>query len=108
MQLQFFTELILYECSVGGYIKTVSHHFHPLPGHHIESNEVSASLAGEVFMMSEGSAECEWIRQSPQFVQTTYHPINLLALMTADSATHLDPSIVCVDAKSAHDHLFRK
>ena len=43
-------------------VKTVPHHFHPSPGHHIESNEACpASWAWAVFMMSEGLTECEWI-----------------------------------------------
>ena len=80
---------------------------------HRVKQSVSASPAGEVSMMSEGLAECErtrefWNLQSTEIatrpctddIQFNFPP--KVAVMKADSAIHLDPSIVCmVDAKSA-------
>ena len=83
---------------------------------------VSASLAGEVFMMREGLAEFEWISGVLESaVHQDYEPsshrrtsISLqveptVTVMKADSHLEIDPSTVCViDAKSAFDHLVRE
>ena len=82
---------------------------------HRVKRSVSASLAGEVFMMSEGLAECEWI--SGVLESAVYHyyepsshrrksvslPVEpTVTVMKADSRLQIDPSTVCViDAKSA-------
>ena len=63
-------------------------------------------------MMSEGLAECEWIRGVLESaVHRDYDRCNFpptVTVIKADSAIHLDPSIVCiVDAKGACDHLIR-
>ena len=69
---------------------------------------VSASLAGEVSMMSEGLAECEWIRgvlepavyrdceRRPCTDDVQFNFLPTVTVMKANSATHFDPSIVCV------------
>ena len=89
---------------------------------HKVKRSVSASLAGEVFMMSEGLAECEWISGVLESaVYQDYEPslhwrksISLpvapsVTVMKADSHLQIDPSTVCViDAKSAFDHLVRE
>ena len=79
---------------------------HLWSGHHIDSN-------GDVSMMSEGLAECEWIRGVLEsavhrdYDQCNFPPI--VTVMKADSAIHLDPSIVCiVNATSALDQLSRE
>ena len=83
---------------------------------------VSASLVGEVFMMSEGLAVCEWISGVLESaVYQDYEPslhrrksISLpveptVTVMKADRHLQIDPSKVCViDAKSAFDHLVRE
>ena len=88
---------------------------------HKVKRSVSASLAGEVFMMSEGLAECEWISgvlESAvcQDCEPSLHRRKSISLpaeptvtvMKADSHLQIDPSTVCViDAKSAFDHLVR-
>ena len=80
---------------------------------------VSASSAGEVFMMSEGLADCEWISgvlesAVHQDSEPSLHrrkskslPIEpTVTVMKADSRLQIVPSTVCViDAKSAFDHL---
>ena len=90
------------------------------PSHKV-NRSVSASLAGEVFMKSEGLAECEWISGVLESaVYQDYEPslhrrksISLpveptVTVMKADSHLQSDPSTVCViDAKSAFDHLLR-
>ena len=89
---------------------------------HKMKRSVSASSAGEVFMMSEGLAECEWI--SGVLVSAVYQdyepslhrqksvslPVEpTVTVMKADSHLQVDPSTVCViDAKSAFDHLVRE
>ena len=89
---------------------------------HKVKRSVSASLAGEVFMMSEGLAECEWISgvlESAvyQDYEPSLHrrksispPVDpTVTVMKADSHLQIDPSTVCViDAKSAFDHLVRE
>ena len=89
---------------------------------HKVKRSVSASLAGEVFMMSEGLAECGWISGVLESaVYQDYEPslhrrksISLpveptVTVMKADSHLQIDPSTVCViDAKSAFDHLVRE
>ena len=88
---------------------------------HRVQRSVSASLAGEVFMMSEGLAECEWISGVLESaVYQEYEPslhrrksISLpieptVTVMKVDSHLQVDPSTVCViDAKSVFDHLVR-
>ena len=80
---------------------------------------VSAFLAGEVFMMSERLAECEWISGVLESaVHQDYEPslhrrksisLPAVTVMKADSHLQIDPSTVCViDAKSAFDHLVRE
>ena len=96
---------------------------HPCPGRRTEvKRSVSASLAGEVFMMSEGLAESEWISGVLEStVYEDYEPslhrrksISLpvgptVTAMKADSHLQIDPSTACViDAKSAFDHLVRE
>ena len=89
---------------------------------HKVKRSVSASLAGEVFMMSEGLAECECI--SGVLESAVYQDYELLlhrrksislpveptvTVMKADNHLQIDPSTVCViDAKSAFDHLVRE
>ena len=89
---------------------------------HKVKRSVSASLAGEVFMMSEGLAECEWIScVLESAVYQDYEPslhrrksISLpveptVTVMKADSHLQIDPSTVCVvDTNSAFDHLVRE
>ena len=89
---------------------------------HKVKRSVSASLAGEVFMMSEGLAECEWISGVLESaVYQDYEPslhrrksVSIpveptVTVMKADSHLQIDPSTVCViDAKSAFDHLVRE
>ena len=89
---------------------------------HKVKRTVSASLAGEVFMMSGGLAECEWISGVLESaVYQDYEPslhrrksISLpvestVTVMKADSHLQIDASTVCViDAKSAFDHLVRE
>ena len=89
---------------------------------HKVKRSVSASLAGEVFMMSEGLAECEWISGVLESaVYQDYEPslhrrksVSLpveptVTVMEADSHLQIDPSTVCViDANSAFDHLVRE
>ena len=89
---------------------------------HKVKRSVSASLAGEVFMMSEGLAECEWISgvlESAlyQDYEPSLHRRKSILLpaeptvtvMKADSHLQIDPSTVCViDQKSAFDHLVRE
>ena len=89
---------------------------------HYVKRSVSASLAGEVFMMSEGLAECEWISGVLESaVYQDYEPLlhrrksislpvePTVTVMKADSHLQIDPSTVCViDAKSAFDHLVRE
>ena len=87
-----------------------------------QSETKSASLAGEVFMMSEGLAESEWISgvlESAvcQDYEPSLHRRKSISLpveptatvMKADSHLQIDPYSVCViDAKSAFDHLVRE
>ena len=89
---------------------------------HKVKRSVSASLVGEVFMMSEGLVECQWI--SGVLESTVYQdyepslhrrraisiPVEpTVTVMKADSHLQVDPSTVCViDAKSAFDHLARE
>ena len=89
---------------------------------HKVKRSVSASLAGEVFMMSEGLAECEWISgvlesavyqdyepslHRRKSISITVEPT--VTVMKADSRLQVDPSMVCViDAKSAFDHVARE
>ena len=88
---------------------------------HKVKRSVSASLAGEVFMMSEGLAECEWIsgvlesavcqdyEPSLHRLKSISLPEETVTVMKADSHLQIDPSTVCViDAKSAFDHLVRE
>ena len=84
---------------------------------HKVKRSVSASLAGEVFMMSEGLAECEWISgvlesavyQDYEHSLPRRKSITPPAVMKADSHLQIDPSTVCaIDAKSAFDHLVRE
>ena len=89
---------------------------------HKVKRSVSASLAGEIFMMSEGLAECEWISGVLESaVYQDYEPslhrrksISLpveptVTVVKADSHLQIDPSTVCIiDAKSAFDHLVRE
>ena len=77
---------------------------------------------GKSFIISEGSAECEWIRgvlESAVYRDNglrlhRHRSINLpneptLTVMKADRAFHFAPSTVCiVDAKSALDHFMRE
>ena len=76
---------------------------------HKVKRSVSSSLAGEVFMMSEGRAECEWISgvlESAVFqdYEPSLHRRKSLSLpveptvtvMKADSHLQIDPSTVCV------------
>ena len=96
---------------------------HPMSwSSHKVKRSVSASLAGEVSMMSEGLAECEWISGVLESaVYQDYEPslhrrksISLpveptVTVMKADSHLQIDPSTVCViDAKSVFDHLVRE
>ena len=80
---------------------------------HKVKRSVSASLGGEVFMMSEGLAECEWISGVLESaVYQDYEPslhrrksksllvAPTVTVMKADSHLQIDPSTVCViDAK---------
>ena len=89
---------------------------------HKVKRSVSASLAGEVFMMSEGLAECEWISgvlESAVYQdhEPSLHPRKSISIpveptvtvMKADSRLQVDPSTVWViDAKCAFDHLARE
>ena len=89
---------------------------------HKVKRSVSASLAGEVFMMSEGLAECEWISgvmesavcqdNEPSLHRRKLAPFPAeptVTVMKADSLLQVDPSTVCViDAKSAFYHLIRE
>ena len=89
---------------------------------HKVKQSVSASLAGEVFMMSEGLAEREWISgvlESAvyQDYEPSLHrrksissPVDpTVTVMKADSHLQVDPSTVCViDAESAFGHLVRE
>ena len=89
--------------------------------HKVKRN-VSASLAGEVFMMSAWLAESDWISGVLESaVCQDYEPslhrrksISLpveptVTIMKADSHLQVDPSTVCViDAKSALDRLVRE
>ena len=82
---------------------------------HKVKRSVSASLAGEVFMMSEGLAECEWISGVLESAVYQYYEPSLhrrksislpaqptVTVMKADSHLQIDPSTVCViDAKCA-------
>ena len=76
---------------------------------HKVKRSVSASLAGEVFMMSEGLAECEWINGvlESAVYQDYEHSLHrrksislpvepTVTVMKADSHLHIDPSTVCV------------
>ena len=76
---------------------------------HKVKRSVSASLAGEVFMVSEGLAECEWISGVLESaVYQDYEPslhrrksISLpvkptVTVKKADSHLQVDPSTVCV------------
>ena len=98
-------------------------HVTPCPGRRTKvKRSVSASLAGEVFMISEGLAECEWISgvlESAvyQDYEPTLHRRKSISLpeeptvtvMKANSHLQIDQSTVCViDAKSAFDHLVRE
>ena len=79
---------------------------------HKVKRSVSASLAGEVCMMSEGLAECEWIsRVLESAVYQDYEPslhwrksISLpvveptVTVMKVDSHLQVDPSTVCVSS----------
>ena len=69
---------------------------------------VSASLAGEVFMMSEGLVECEWSSDVLESAIYQYYEPSLhrrestplpaeptVAVMKADSRLQVDPSSVC-------------
>ena len=89
---------------------------------HKVKRSVSASQAGEVFMMSGGLAESEWISgvlESAlcQDYEPSLHRRKSMSLpveptvtvMKADSHLQIDPSTVCViDAESAFDHLVRE
>ena len=89
---------------------------------HKVKRSVSASLAGEVFMMSEGLAECEWISgvlesavyqdYEPSLHRRKSLPLPVeptVTVMKADSHLQVDPSTVClIDAKSAFDHVVRE
>ena len=89
---------------------------------HKVQRSVSASLAGDVFMMSEGLAECEWISGvlESAVYQDYEHSLHrrkskslpiepTVTVMKADSHLHIGPSTVCViDAKSAFDHRVRE
>ena len=76
---------------------------------HKVKRSVSASLAGEVFMMCEGLAECEWISgvlesAVHQDHEPSLHRRKSISLpveptvtgMKADSQLQIDPSTVCV------------
>ena len=78
---------------------------------HKVKRSVSASLAGEVFMMSEGLAECEWISGVLESaVYQDYEPSlhrrksillpvePTVTVMKADSQLQVDPSTVCVSS----------
>ena len=95
----------------------------PMPwSSHKVKRSVSASLAGEVFMMSVGFAEFEWITGLLESaVYQDYEPSlhrrksisqpteTTVTVMKADSHVQVYPSTVCVtDAKSAFDHLVRQ
>ena len=89
---------------------------------HKVKRSVSASEAGEVFMMSEGLAQCEWINGVLE--SAVYHdydpslhqrksitlPVEpTVTVMEADSHLQVAPSTLCVIvAKSAFDHLVRE
>ena len=89
---------------------------------HKVKRSVSAPLAGEVFMMREGLAECEWISgvldsavyqdydPSLHRRKSTTLPVEpTVTVMKADSRLKVDPSTVCViNAKSAFEHLVRE
>ena len=75
---------------------------------HKVKRSVSASLAGEVFMMSGGLAECEWIsgvlessvyedyEPSLHRWKSTSLPVETtVTVMKADSHLQIDPSTVC-------------
>ena len=78
---------------------------------HNVKRSVSASVAGEVFMMSEGLAECEWIKSVLESaVYQDYEPslhwrksISLpvepaVTVMKVDSHLQIDRSTVCVSS----------
>ena len=81
---------------------------------------VSASLAGEVFIMSEGLVEREWISwllelTDYQNYEPSLHRRKSISLPTEPICDRsgqpllIEPSTVCVtDAKSAFDHLVRE
>ena len=83
---------------------------------------VSASLAGEVSMVREGLAECKWIRgvlesavyrdcdRRPCTDDVQFNFLPTVTVMKANSATHFDPSIVCVlsTPRVPLDHLIRE
>ena len=89
---------------------------------HRVKRSVSASLAGEVFMTSEGLAECTWIRRvqvsavdpdcEPPLHRRRSAPLPTeptVTVVKADSAIYLGSSIVCIeDAKSAFDLFIRE
>ena len=76
---------------------------------HKVKRSVSASQAGEVFMMSEGLAECEWISGVGEGNRYPLPTDPTVTVMKADSRLQVDPSTVCViDAKSAFDHRVRE
>ena len=92
------------------YIKTEPHHFSPFPwSTHRVKRSVSASLAGEVYMTSDGLAECDWIREVLESACDRVHDLTLhrrrsinlpneptANVMKADSALHLDLSTGCI------------
>ena len=84
---------------------------------HKAKRSVSASLAGFVFIMSEGlgrmradawvTCVCEPSLHRRKSASLPVAPT--VTVMTADSNLQIDPSTVCVvDAKSAFDHLVRE
>ena len=79
---------------------------------HKVRRSVSASLAGEVFMMSEGleSAVYQDYEHSFHRRKSISLPVEpTVTVMKADSHLQIDPSTVCViEAKSAFDHLVRE
>ena len=88
---------------------------------HKVKRSVSASLAGEVFMMSEGLAECEWISGVLESaVHQDYEPslhrrksISLpveptVTVMKADSHLQVDPSTRCLARESTGGHCRRR
>ena len=80
---------------------------------HIVKRSVSASLAGEVFMMNEGLAECEWISGVPESAvyqdhEPSLHRRKSTSLPAEPTVTVMKAvfrPLCVIDAESTFDHL---